>query len=254
MSSMDYNQINEHIPSSLPEPEELERLTSVIRELLSNDMTSEAVVRFSRLRPPDQADVIGQLDKDSQAKILDWLTPKSVGEIIEELEAPEAVELSQELKTEHLSQVLDETSPDVAADVLRGLPGDLAAETLEQMQEADDVAPLLEYDDDDAGGLMTPEFIALRGSMTVLRAIEFVRHWAEKEDLGSGELSHLFVVDSNSSLEGRISLAQLVLAQSHQLISLLMEKEVISVAADTDQEECARLMERYDISTLELCS
>ena len=74
--------------------------------------------------------------------------------------------------------MLDQTSPDVAADVLRGLPEDAATETLQQMEEAADVAPLLEYEDDDAGGLMTPEYIALRDTMTVTKAMAFVRRWS----------------------------------------------------------------------------
>ncbi len=233
---------------SIQEPDDVERVAVLLRELLESDAVAEAVARFSRLRSRDQADVIEHLAPELQSRLLDQLTPENVGQIIEELEPAEAVELSQDMGPEQLSQVLDETSPDVAADVLRGLPEDLAARTLERMEEAEGVAPLLEYEDEAAGGLMTPELIALGDSMTVTQAMAFVRRWAE--DLDPEDVSYLFVVDSTGALKGGIDLAQLVLARPHQLISLMMDTNVISVLVETDQEQCARLMERYDIRRL----
>ena len=132
---------------SIQEPDDVERVAALLRELLESDAIAEAVARFSRLRSRDQADVIAHLAPEFQVRLRDQLTPENVGEIIEELEPAEAVELSQDMGPEQLSQVLDETSPDVAADVLRGLPEDLAARTLDRMEEAKDVAPLLEYED-----------------------------------------------------------------------------------------------------------
>jgi len=233
---------------SIQEPDDVERVAALLRELLESDAIAEAVARFSRLRSRDQADVIAHLAPEFQVRLRDQLTPENVGEIIEELEPAEAVELSQDMGPEQLSQVLDETSPDVAADVLRGLPEDLAARTLERMEEAEDVVPLLEYEDEAAGGLMTPELIALGDTMTVTQAMAFVRRWAE--DLDPEDVSYLFVVDSIGVLKGGIDLAQLVLARPHQRISLLMDTNVISVPVETDQEQCARLMERYDIRRL----
>ena len=245
---MDERTTREEAIFSIQEPDDVERVAAWLKELLEGDAVTEAVARLSRLRSRDQADVIAHLAPELQTRLLDRLTPENVGEIIEELEPVEAVELSQDMGPEQLSQVLDETSPDVAADVLRGLPEDLAARTLERMEEAGDVVPLLEYEDEAAGGLMTPELIALRDSMTVAQAMAFVRRFAE--DLDPEDVSHLFVVDSAGVLKGGIGLAQLVLARPHQLISLLMDTNIISVPVETDQEQCARLMERYDIRRL----
>ena len=144
--------------------------------------------------------------------------------------------------------MLDETSPNVAADVLRGLPEDVAASALGQMRESDDATPLLDYEDDDAGGLMTPELIALEEGMTVSQALAFVQR--EARDLDPEDVSYLFVVDGLGVLKGGITLSQLVLARSYQLISLLMDPDIVSVMVETDQEQCARLMERYSLRNL----
>ena len=108
----------------------LEKMSTDIRELLERAMLAEAVVRFVRLRPPDQADVMAQLPRKYQTALWGRLTPNSLSTIIEELGPKEAVGISQSMEPSHLSQVLDQTSPDVAADILRGLPESSAYETL----------------------------------------------------------------------------------------------------------------------------
>lgn len=237
-------------PFSIQEPADLGRVASVIEGLLERNLIEETITRFSRLRSRDQADVIVRLSPDLQSLLLEQLTPQNVAVIIEELEPEEAVELSQDLEPDQLSQVLDATSPDVAADVLRGVPEDISFRTLERMEEAEEVAPLLEYEDDDAGGIMTPEFVALSDAMTVTQAMQFVRRWAEGVTPAPEVISYLFVVDRANVLKGGLNLSQLVLARPLQHLSLLMDTDIISVSTETDQEQCARLMERYDIRSL----
>ena len=232
----------------LSEPADLSRITTAIHQLLENDMALEAVARFSNLRPPDQADVMAGLGREPRAELLGRLTAETLGPAIGEMKPADAVELSQGLEPERLSLVLDQTSPDVAADILRGLSGDLAATTLRLMEKADDVAPLLEYEDDDAGGLMTPEFLALHEEMTVAEAMAFVRRWSS--ELDPEDVSYLLVIDGDGVLKGGLSLAELVLARPYQRVSILMRQNPISVPVDTDQEHCARLMEHYNLHKL----
>ena len=245
---MENDRIDDQATLSVQEPSDLERIAVRIRELLQDDMAAEAVTRFFRLRPPDQADVMAQMPRELQAELLSWLTPGVLGEIIEELEPEEAVELSQDLETQKLSQVLDEAAPEVAADVLRGLPEEVAARALNEMREAGDVTPLLLYEDDDAGGRMSPEFITLAEGMTVAEALAYVQRLAQ--DLDPSDVAHIFVLDQDDVLKGEVGLGQLVLARAYQRISLIMDTHVISVPAETDQEQCARLMERYDLRNL----
>lgn len=238
----------ESVPGPNQEPVDLHRVTAAMQALLEADMAAEAVTRFSRLRSRDQADVVTHLSRSARTELLERMIPNASGLIIGELDRADAVEVSQDLHPEHLARILDEASPDAAADVLRGLPKDIASQTIEGMTAAEGVAPLLEYEDDDAGGLMTPEFIALRDTMTVSQATAFVRRWAT--DLDPHDLSYLFVVGGDGVLMGVLDLAHLILAEPYQSVSLLMDRDVISVEAETDQEQCARLMERYSLANL----
>ncbi len=247
---MELQETPQDSPLSVTEPADIEQIAVVLQELIENELVSEAMARFLRLRSPDQADVMAHLTSDTRAILLSLLPVEEVGLIIEELDTEEAVEISQEMEVEQLSHVLDETSPEVAADVLRGLPVEVATTAFAQMEEGAEVAPLLEYEDDAAGGLMTPEFIALRENMTVMQAMNFVRQWAEETEPDAEDIHYLFVVDGNDVLSGGLSLAQLVLARPQQQLSLFMDPDVITVQVETDQEEAARLMERYDIRNL----
>ncbi len=223
-------------------------LTKPIVDLLENGLDIEALTRFIRLRPPDQADVLDHLTPETLRLLLDLLPHEAVGAIVEDLEPEAAVTMSLAMPAHRLPFVLDETSPEVAADVLRALPREVSAQALGGMSRSAEVSPLLGYEDDAAGGLMTPDFVALYDDMSIEQATAFVRRWAR--DLAPQDISYLFVVDRRGALSGGMSLAELVLAQPHQHVSLLMQRDIFSVGTETDQEECARLMERYNLQSM----
>lgn len=237
-------------PSNTQDRPNTEHVAASIKVLIEGLHPSEAVETLERMRPADQADVVSRLSHDQQAALLRKMPPGDLGVLIKALGPDRAVSLSQYLDAEQLSQALDETSPPAAADLLRALPVEVATNALEHMEVAEDVAPLLEYDDRDAGGLMTPKFVALRETMTVTQAMAFIRDWAEQTQRSPEDIHFIFVVDYRDVLRGGLSLAQLVLAQPNQRIVQFMDRELISVADDTDQEQAARLMERYSIRNL----
>ena len=104
------------------------------------------------------------------------------------------------------------------------------------------------YEDDDAGGLMTPQFVALTEIMNVSQAIHFVRRTSIER--GFEDITYILVVDHNHTLKGGLNVSQLVTADPSDRITDVMYPEVISVTTDTDQEECARIMERYNLIAL----
>ena len=209
---------------------------------------ARAVNIFSSLLPPDQADVMARLPRSSQVRLLSWMTPRRLGLIVEELSPDAVVNISKDMNVSDLSEVLDETSPDVAADVLREMPGELRAEALSAMKGATGVLPLIDYEDDDAGGLMTPRYIALNEAMTVRKAIEYIRSTSTEIDIS--EVTYILVVDPQNVLKGGLNVSQLVTAENEDYIADVMYPNVISVPAETDQEECALIMERYNLLTL----
>ena len=185
-----------------------------------------------RLTPPDQGDVFTQLSVLQQRQLVHQLSPSVLGHLIDFLEPEVAASLSLMVSSSTLPLVLDAASPDVAADVLKELPDAVAAAAIEHMTSGREVASLLKYDDDDAGGLMTPEFNALSERMNVSQAMVRIRDWAHQYD--TDDITHVYVVDSRNVLIGDVALGALVLAHPYQLISLTMNTDVISVEVATD--------------------
>lgn len=224
----------------------LDTVLAHLRAALENDDLGEAAAIIEALRPPDQADLFAELDDEHQIALLPTLDPADSADILEELADEEAAELVEGLATETVIRIVDEMEPDEAADLLGDIQPEKAQVVLDGLEDADEVRPLLLHPDDSAGGLMTSEFLVLRQRMTAAEAIQSIRSWKPEAET----IYYLFVVDQQGMLRGVVSLRQLVTADPATPIVQIMDPEVISVPAGTDQEECARLMARYDLLAL----
>lgn len=228
------------------EPPVIEDVLSQLRIVLERDDLTRAADIIESLRPRDQADIFTELDDEEQVALLPELNPADSADILEELDDEEVAELIAALPTEMIIRIVDEMEPDEAADLLGDINPDQAQAVLAGLEDPDEVRPLLLHPDDSAGGLMTSEFLALRRRMTALEAIQAIRAWRPDAET----IYYLFVVDRYSRLCGVVSLRHLVVADPETPIADIMEPEVISVPVGTDQEECARLMTRYDLLAL----
>ena len=133
--------------------------------------------------------------------------------------------------------------PDEAADLLGDLEQSLSSAALEQMQDSDEVMPLLLHADQTAGGLMTSEYLAFPAAMRADQAIDAVRRWEPKGE----ESPYLFVVDAGGHLVGVASLFKVLRSAPETRLSALMDQDVVRVYVDDDQEAAARTMGRYDL-------
>ncbi len=217
-----------------------------VREALAEGNWNQAAALVEALRPPDQADLFGELPPTEQDQLLPRLDLEDSADILEELEEEEAAEIAARLKTEELARILDEMEPDEAADLLGDIAPERAAEVLAVMEEPEEVRPLLIHTDESAGGLMTSATITLHKEMTAEEAIAHLRVIAPETET----VYHLFVVDKEIRLMGVVSLRQIVVASPSTRIEEIMDPDVIHVRADADQEEAARLMARYDLLAL----
>jgi magnesium transporter len=223
-----------------------EAILAQIQVALEHDDLNSAIQILEQLKSPDQAEVFTELDDEDQIILLPHLNPSVSADILEEMEDEDAAELVNALSSSSAIRIIDEMEPDEAADLLGDINAEQAQTILAGLENPEEVLPLLLHPDDSAGGLMTSEFLALRQRMTAGEAIEAVRQWQPETDA----VYYLFVVDADRRLSGVVSLRQLVVANPYALLADIMEPEVISVPAGTDQEECARIMNRYDLLAL----
>lgn len=217
-----------------------------VRSALESGQILDAIAALIRLHPADRADAFSDLNDEYQARLLPRMDIPTVADLLEELEDDEAADMAEILPTERLADVLDEMEPDEAADVLGDLPPERVAEALAEMEDADEVIPLLSYPDETAGGLMTTSFIALRPHTTAWQAIEFLRRFSPEEETPY----YLNVINQDRQLVGIVGLRDLVVAEPTTRVESFMDPDVVYVTTDTDQEDAARLMVRYDLAAL----
>jgi len=228
------------------EQTDIDTILDEVREALSSDDWKRAVTLIEKLRPPDQADIFEELSPEDQNELLPRLDPEDSADILEELDDEDAAEVAARLDADDLVRILDRMEPDEAADLLGDIPQEQVEEALSSAESAEDVLPLLAYEDDSAGGLMTSVDVVLHKDITAAEAIDFIR--LSKPDTET--VYYLFVVDDDMRLVGVVSLRELIIAPPENKISEIMDSEVISVNAETDQEEAAKLMARYDLLAL----
>ena len=231
---------------SLPREKLVQLAVFAIREFLDDDRADSALAQFRQLPSVDQGEVLVSIAKGTQLRLLEALSPAETADILEEMEPQAAAEVSKEIQSERLAHILEQTSHDAAADILQLLPEENLDETLQAMSNGQLVASLLQYRKDTAGGLMTLDYPVVKEMVTTPNALDQLRLLGpEAENINS-----LLVVDDQDRLVGSLSIARLALARPTSLVGDIAEHDIISVTAETDQEECVRLMERYNLIQL----
>ncbi|MCJ7537371.1 MAG: magnesium transporter [Anaerolineales bacterium] len=221
-------------------------LLDEVREALTAEDWDRAVNLVEALRPPDQADIFEELSKDNQSELLPRLKSEDSADILEELRDEDAIEVAGRLQPDDLSRIVNEMEPDEAADLLGDMAPDKAAVTLSSIEDAEEIRPLLEHNDDTAGGLMTSVEVVLHKDISVQEAVAHLRATIPETEIAY----YLYVVDDEMRLVGVVSLLKIVVASPETCIVEIMNPEVISVFADAEQEVTARMMARYDLLAL----
>ena len=201
---------------------------------------------FDALHPVDQGEVLDGLPSALSRSLLEELDAGVVAEILEYLEPEESAYMIGDREPADLALVLDLTGPDVAVDLLRHIPIEKQFEILDAMSDPAEVSELLQYKDDTAGGLMSLGYPVVNETTTTPNALDQLRVFEEDAD----HINSVLVVDSDRRLVGSLSITRLALARPNTLVSDITDREVHSVNADTDQEECARVMRRYNLDLL----
>ncbi|MEM9266298.1 MAG: magnesium transporter [Cyanobacteria bacterium P01_F01_bin.13] len=221
-----------------------ELVRSQLEALLEQDNYQGAKALLVPVQPADIAEAIEGLPDTMQA-IAFRLLPKSEAiEVYENLDSSIQQTLIEDFKRQDVIDIVDKMSPDDRARLFDELPAKVVRQLLQQLsaQEREATALLLGYEAGTAGRAMTPEYIALKEDWTVERALKHIRKLASVSET----VYYLYVTDSARRLTGILSLRILVIGQPEQTIGELMTRDVVSVQTGIDQEEVARIIQRYD--------
>lgn len=221
-------------------------LVDSIKRLLRRGATTNLRKIIDKTHAADLSIVFRSLSVANQLQLLNMIRDtEKKGILFSELDEDTFSNLSNELKLEDIVEVLEQMPSDDVADLIGRLPEDKSDAILEKMQKegSEEIEGLLKYDDDTAGGIMVTDFIALPQNLTARKAIEKIQ--TEYHDV---EMPfYLYVVDEYGKLVGVSSLRQLVVVPPETPLKQFMTTDVFAVGTDVDQEEVAKLVERYDI-------
>jgi magnesium transporter len=137
-------------------------------------------------------------------------------------------------------------APDDAADLIQELPSDDRDNMLLLLDESTrrEVKGLLDYAEDEAGGLMNTRYCRLRADMTVDEAISYLRKDARMREK---TVYYVFVVDAEEHLHGVVSFRDLLVSPGEKLVRDVMRADVISAPEDLDQEALSKLFMRHHL-------
>jgi magnesium transporter len=207
--------------------------TALLRELVGD------------LHEADVGDLIEALDSELRPRLVELMGPDFDFAALTEVDDRIREEILDELPTETVAEGVRELDSDDAVAILGDLPKDEQDEILEQLPAPERVALArsLDYPENSAGRRMQDEFIAVAPYWTVGETIDYLR---EKPDLPD-RFWELYVIDAAGHLKGAVALDRLLRTKRPVPVEELVDDELRPVHATDDQEEVARLFERYDL-------
>ncbi len=221
-------------------------LVDSIKRLLRRGATTNLKKIVNKTHAADLSRVFHYLSAGEQRRLFGMISDiEQKGTLFSELEEDIFLDFIEDLPLDEIVEVLEQMPTDDVADLIARMPDDSAAAVLEKMKDegSEEVESLLRYGDDTAGGIMVPDFIALKQDVTAREAIESLQNEHSEVEMPF----YLYVVDDYGRLVGVSSLRQLVVVPPQTKLKDFMATDVFSVETGMDQEEVAKIVARYDI-------
>ncbi len=205
----------------------LENLHSAdIAEIYNALSIEEARFLYLLIEKEKAADVIAELDEDDRERFLKALPSELIArQFIEKMDSDDAADVIGDLDEEKQEEVLSH---------------------IEDSDQAEEIIDLLSYDEDSAGGLMAKELIKVNENWTLTTCLREMRKQVENID----KVYYVYVVDNKEKLKGTVSLKRMLLSDNRRKIKDILNADVIYVDTETDSEEVANIMEKYDLVAL----
>ncbi len=213
--------------------------------LLAQNREDELKSLLASLHPADLAEVLHELEDAQRAAILRHISDEIAAEVLAEMGSEDQASILKTVGLKRAAAILNQMSNDDVADLVAMLSPEEAGELLRLMdaEDASDVRELMGFREDTAGGIMTTEYIALAANLTAQGAIEELRKLAPDVETAY----YVYVIDKHDKLVGVLSLRELIIAPPDEKIHRIMRKQVVAVHVNDDQEEVARVVQKYNL-------
>ena len=222
--------------------------TRILRRLLANGLSTRAERLIARVHAADLGPLLANLTQDEIATVVDLLfQQRRAASTISELPPDIFRQVADAVSDDRLAEVLGRLEVDDIVHLVDELPEERRGEVVSLLPDdrRDDLRKAELYAEHSAGRVMTTDFVALDAKMTAQEAIDHIRARGSRGETDA--ILYLYVVDDEDRLLGVVPIRRLVTAAPDRPCRELMIREPASVRVDTDQEEVARIVARYNL-------
>ncbi len=224
-------------------------LIDQVKHLIQTEGDKNLREMLDEIHFADVAEIISELSLSEATYIIKLLDSEKTSEALMELEEDFRERILENLSAKEIAEELEEMDTDDAADVVAELPDKLAEQVIAEIEDekhAEDIKELLTYDEDTAGGLMAKELVKVKETWTIAGCVREMRRQAKNVT----RVHSIYVVDKDGKLIGRLSLKDLLTAPTKAHISDIFIPKVDYVNVDSEGEEVARVMQKYDLEAI----
>ena len=220
-----------------------------IQILIENQENAKLKRKLKAIHYADIAEIIELLSEEEAIFLVKLLDSGTTAEALAEVDPDIREGILENLSAKEIAKEIQELDTDDAADLISELPEARQEKVMSQIEDSDhlqDIRELLRYDEDTAGGLMAKELVKVEENLSVLKCLNNMREQAENVT----RVHSIYVVDSKNRLIGRLSLKDLITANSKAKVKDIYIPKVDFVTVDQDKEEVAKIMSKYDLEAI----
>lgn len=227
----------------------VENTVERIREIIDDENIHQLKEVMDEFHSADLADIFQQLNSDERLLCFKNTEEEKAADMIEYLTPQLQVELLGDLDEEFASRILSKMPHDEAADILGDMKDVDSESYLHKLPQkfSDEVRELLTYNEDTAGGIMTPVVMTVNVGMTVGEVLSSIRVQAQEDNL---ELYYVYVVDKQNHLLGVISLRKLLTSPIDQTVQDIMITDIVRLHVDDYREYIADIFMKYQYNAM----
>jgi magnesium transporter len=220
-----------------------------LKDLIQEQEDSKLKRKFKPMHYADVAEIIQLLSQDEATYVVKLLDSETTADALAEVDPDIRESILDNLSAKEIALEVTELDTDDAADIILELSEDRQEKVMSQIEDDEhvqDIRELLKYDENTAGGLMAKELVKVKEDLSVLKCLNEMRAQAEYVT----RVHSIYVVDEKNRLKGRLSLKDLITANSKDKVKDIFIPKVDFVTVDQEKEEVAKIMSKYDLEAI----
>lgn len=220
-----------------------------LKNLISEKKDLNLRRKFKTMHYADLAEIIELLSKDDATYVIKLLGSETTADALAEVDPGIRESILENLSAKEIALEVAELDTDDAADIILELTQDRQEKVMSQIDNVEHVQyirDLIKYDENTAGGLMAKELVKVQEGLSVLKCLNEMRAQAKNVT----RVHSIYVIDENNKLKGRLSLKDLITANSMDKVKDIYIPKVDFVTVNEEKEEIAKIMSKYDLEAI----